>query len=67
MFPGLDLHYTDPAQHLITAVYDIDDLLDCGLSVPWIVYHSLANRIESVEFLDALERGVPAAPSLRCS
>ena len=26
MFPGLDLYYTDPAQHLITAGEDPDDL-----------------------------------------
>ena len=26
MFPGLDLYYTDPAQHLITAGWDRDDL-----------------------------------------
>ena len=26
MFPGLDLYYTDPAQHIITAGYGLDDL-----------------------------------------
>ena len=26
MFPGLDLYYEDPAQHLITAGQAIDDL-----------------------------------------
>ena len=25
-FSGLDLYYTDPSQHLITAVWDLDDL-----------------------------------------
>ena len=32
MLPGLDLTYTDPAQHLITAGQDIDSL-DRDLSV----------------------------------
>ena len=26
MFPGLDLYYPDPAQHLTTAGEDLDDL-----------------------------------------
>ena len=32
MFPELDLFYTDPAQHSITAGDDLDDLLDHELS-----------------------------------
>ena len=28
MFPGLDLYYTDPAQQLVTAGSDLDDLSD---------------------------------------
>ena len=28
MFSGLDLYCTDPAQHLTTAGYDLDDLYD---------------------------------------
>ena len=31
MFPGLDLYYADPAQHVITAGHDLD-YLDRGLS-----------------------------------
>ena len=31
MVPGLDLYYADPAQHLTTAPYNLDDL-DCDLS-----------------------------------
>ena len=30
MFLGLDLHYTDPAQPLITAAWDLDDLYGGG-------------------------------------
>ena len=26
MFPGLDLYYTDPAQHLTTGSEELDDL-----------------------------------------
>ena len=32
MFPELDLFYTDPAQHSITAGDDLDDLFDHELS-----------------------------------
>ena len=28
MFPGLDLYYTDPAQHTMTTENDLDDLYD---------------------------------------
>ena len=28
MFPGWDLYYADPAQHLTIAGYDLDDLSD---------------------------------------
>ena len=31
MFPGLDLYCTDPAQHLITAGEDLDDLSDLSV------------------------------------
>ena len=31
MFPGVDLYYTDPAQHLATAGWDLD-YLDRNLS-----------------------------------
>ena len=37
MFPGLDRHYTDLAQHIITAGQDLDDLdrhLDRDISHP---------------------------------
>ena len=41
MFPGLDLHFIDPAQNLITAVEDLDDLdrdlLDLSVQRVWIV------------------------------
>ena len=32
-FPGLDLYHTHPAQHLVTARWDLDDDLDRDLSV----------------------------------
>ena len=47
MFPGLHLYYTDPAQYIITAGWDLDDIdyLDRDLSVPRVSPFSTANTI----------------------
>ena len=43
MFPGLDLHYTDPAQHLRTAGDELDDL-DHDLSDLFEVWKHLGSK-----------------------
>ena len=63
MYPGLDLYYTDPARHLITADQDTDDLddiddLDRDVSV---------RRVNGYEFLiyDSVKKiGAPFQPGM---
>ena len=42
MFPGLDMYFVDPAQHLITAGKDLHDLN--YLSVDYLSVHDLSAR-----------------------
>ena len=57
-FPGLDLYYTAPAQHLITAGWDLDDLpftVDRHLSDVW---NLLQNAFSTIAPFRNLDRGM---------
>ena len=49
MLAGLDLHYADPALHLIPAGQDIDDLdLDRDVSDVWKLLHPNPDSLRNV-------------------